>query len=266
VSAGLSSGDEISIMEFLQGRVEPYFDYVRETVREDDEEDAEDPVGRYRAALDPDMGIVYERRKAYEASVALINDSLVELLDLEERKAQAIFPHYFQKYKTDGVEHDIYVGQAMVHDQSFDDVQLENLRLWQLQLMCKQARLAESLLPRMTLPLRTTPLVLVHSSPLTIQFRTEEKQFEVEGSYNIRYEIIKKRIDKSTIRGTGERLTQPGFLSVIYTQDKERDAYVRYMEYLAEKGELAPEIEQLELDDLQGVHGLRALRAPIVLD
>jgi hypothetical protein len=108
--------------------------------------------------------------------------------------------------------------------------------------------------------------VLVHASPLTIHFSTESKQFEVEGSYNIRYEIIKKRIDKATVKGTNERLTQPGQLAVIYTQDKESEEYTRYLEYLREKGFLHGEVESLELDDLQGVHGLRALRAPIVLD
>jgi hypothetical protein len=131
--------------------------------------------------------------------------------------------------------------------------------------MCEKTRIAEALLPQMTVPLQTTPLVLAQSSPLTIQFSPDEKQFAVEGSYNIRYEIIKKRIDKSTIRGTGERLTQPGHLSVIYSHDKEYDEYRHYFAYLADKGYLEPEIEFLELDDLQGVHGLKALRAKVVL-
>ena len=184
----------------------------------------------------------------------------------DEEKAQAIFPHYFEKFKTDGVEHNIYVGQSMTHDKTFDEVQLKNLRLWQLKLMCESARIAEGLVAQMEVPLLTTPLVLAQSSPLTIQFSAEDKQFAVEGSYNIRYEIIKKRIDKSTIHGTGERLTQPGHLSVIYSQDKEYDEYRRYFEYLADKGFVASEIESLELEDLQGVHGLRALRAKIVIN
>ena len=53
---------------------------------------------------------------------------------------------------------------------------------------------------------------------------------------------------------------------MIYTQDKERDEYLRYFEYLADKGQLEPDAETVELDDLQGVHGLRALRAKIVLN
>lgn len=266
VSKGLRSGDEISVIDFLHQRVEPFFDYIREHMPLPVEDGESDAVEGYYANMDPSMRILYKRRKDYEDSVTLINETLGALVDREEEQAQAIFPHYFEKYKTDGVEYNIYIGQAMTRALEFDEVQLKNLRLWQLQLMCKMARRAEELVPDMQVPLRTTPLVLVHASPLTIHFSTESKQFEVEGSYNIRYEIIKKRIDKATVRGASERLTQPGLLAVIYTQDKERDEYQRYFEYLAEKGLVRGEIENLELDDLQGVHGLRALRAAIVLD
>ena len=266
VAKGLNSGDELSVIEFLHTRVEPFFNYVRDSVPLPKNADDRDPVEVYFDHMDPGMGILYKQRKQYEDAVALINDTLVEFVDREQEKAQAIFPHYFEKFKTDGVEHSIYVGQSMTHDQTFDEVQLKNLRLWQLQLMCGSARIAENLVDTMNVKLRTTPLVLAQSSPLTIQFSPEEKQFAVEGSYNIRYEIIKKRIDKATIVGTSERLTQPGKLALIYTQDKEGDEYRRYFEYLAEKGFLRGEVENLELSDLQGVHGLRALRAEIVLD
>ena len=45
----------------------------------------------------------------------------------------------------------------------------------------------------------------------------------------------------------------------------ERDVQLtrRYIEYLQASGYLEPEIEDLELEDLQGVHGLRALRVTI---
>ena len=34
-------------------------------------------------------------------------------LELEEQAAQSIFPHYFEKQKTDGVDHQIYVGASL---------------------------------------------------------------------------------------------------------------------------------------------------------
>ncbi len=235
VGKGLNSGDEISFIEFLQQRVEPFFNYLRET-----SEKYSARIDEYFKEMNPGMGVIYQRRRDYEESVSLLNLSLTSFLDQEEVRAQQIFPHYFEKYRTDGVEYNIYVGESMV-------------------------RMTESLLPQLKVPLNCSPLVLVHSAPLTILFRVDEKRFEVEGTYNIRYEIIKKRIDKSTILGTGKRLTQPGMLSVIYTQDKEWREYLSYFEYLADKGLLDGNIEKHVLEDMQGVHGLRALRAKVIL-
>lgn len=265
VKGGLSSGDEITVIEFLLTRIEPFFHDVRKSTTLPKDERGQDAVDRYLNEMDGSLGILYRKRKQYEHSVSLINSSLATFVEQEQEKAQAIFPHYFEMYKTDGVEHSIYVGESMTQDEGFSQVQLQNLRLWQLTLMCDMVRLADGLVPMMEVPLRTTPLVLVQSSPLTIQFSADEKQFAVEGSYNIRYAIIKQRIDKSTIRGTGERLTQPGQLAVIYSQDKEFEEYERYFEYLVDKGYIEPAFERLELDDLQGVSGLRALRARVVI-
>lgn len=261
VRQGLNSGDEISVIEFLQQRVEPFFKYIRET-----SEVYTDRIDDYFEKMSPGMGIIYQQRRDYEESVALLNHSLSVFLEQEDQQAQIIFPHYFEKYRTDGVEYNIYVGQSMVENRRFEDVQLRNLRVWQLIKMCEMSRMTASLVPQMKVPLSCAPLVLVHSAPLTIQFRVDEKRFEVEGTYNIRYEIIKKRIDKSSILGTGERLTQPGMLSVIYTQDKEWREYFSYFEYLQDKGYIEGEVEHLTLEDLQGVHGLRALRAKLVLN
>lgn len=259
VREGLNSGDEINIIEFLQQRVEPFFNYLRET-----SEKYSCKIDEYFKEMNPGMGVIYQRRRDYEDSVSLLNLSLTAFLDKEEIRAQQIFPHYFEKYRTDGVEYNIYVGESMVRDYKFDDVQLKNLRVWQLIKMCEMVRLTHSLLPQLKVPLTCSPLVLVHSAPLTILFRVDEKRFEAEGTYNIRYEIIKKRIDKSTILDSGERLTQPGMLSVIYTQEKEWREYLSYFEYLADKGFIEGDIEHHVLEDMQGVHGLRALRGKVV--
>ena len=38
-----------------------------------------------------------------------------------------------------------------------------------------------------------------------------------------RYHIVKKRIDKVTVRGTQERVTQPGKIALIYFSQKEAE-------------------------------------------
>ncbi len=111
--------------------------------------------------------------------------------------------------------------------------------------------------------LRVASLILVHSNPMAIKFRMDEKQFDVDGAYNIRYEIIKKRIDKANIKGTEERLTVPGKIAIVYSQDKDALEYIKYINFLQSKNQLG-KIEFLELEDLQGVSGLKALRVEVI--
>jgi hypothetical protein len=86
----------------------------------------------------------------------------------------------------------------------------------------------------------------------------------VEGAYNIRYEMIKKRIDKVHIRHTEERLTQPDKIALIYFNDKDVEDYLPYIHYLQGEKVLDSEVETLELEDLQGLTGLKALRVTVL--
>jgi hypothetical protein len=111
--------------------------------------------------------------------------------------------------------------------------------------------------------LRTTQLILAHSQPLSITFRTEERKFDVDGAYNIRYEIVKKRIDKVRIKDTNERLTQPGKIAIVYSQTKDADEYIEYIEFLQNLNLIKPGVEKYDLEELQGVVGLKALRIEV---
>jgi hypothetical protein len=130
---------------------------------------------------------------------------------------------------------------------------------------CGIALRAEQLRDGLPLPLETAHLVLVQHAPLSIRFRFDEKRFDVDGAYDIRYEIVKKRIDKAVIRGTSERVTQPRRIAIVYTQPGEAQEYRGYIEYLQHLGYLTDDVEKLELDELQGVPGLRALRVAVDL-
>jgi hypothetical protein len=143
---------------------------------------------------------------------------------------------------------------------------LQNLRLWQISSMAEVARITHGLLNSLKVPLRTTQLVLVHSQPISIGFRKDERRFDVEGAYNIRYEMMKKRLDKVHINGTNERLTQPEKIAIVYSNPKEAQEYQEYIFYLQSKDLLKPGIENLELEELQGVRGLKALRVDVNLE
>jgi hypothetical protein len=210
-------------------------------------------------------GTVYRQRRLFEDSVTRVTETISSYLDLEEEAAQSMVPHYFEKRNTDGVDHQIYVGGSLLEDGRFDPLYLKSLRLWQLMVVCGIAARADHLTRELPLPLQVSHLVLVQHTPLSIRFRADEKRFDVDGAYDMRYEIVKKRIDKALVKGTGERLTQPGRIAIVYSQPSEAAEYRGYVDYLHHLGYVAAEVEDLELDELQGVHGLRALRAAVTL-
>ena len=260
IETNLNSGDEVSTIAFLRTHVESLFDHLQTFapgVRE--------RVEAYRAALDPRLGTVYDRRRLFEESVTRIADGISSYLDLEEQTAQTMFPHYFEKQKTDGVDHQIYVGASLLEDGKFDPLYLKSLRIWQLMVTCGVALKANRLKQKLPVPLEVTHLVLVQHTPLSIRFRFDEKRFDVDGAYDIRYEIVKKRIDKALIKGTEERITQPGYVAIVYSHSAEGNEYRGYIEYLRSLGYFTGPVADVELEELQGVHGLRALRVAIDL-
>jgi hypothetical protein len=130
-------------------------------------------------------------------------------------------------------------------------------------MLAKAARITTALEKRLNLPLQTTQLILAHSFPLSISFKRKERKFDVEGAYNIRYEIIKKRIDKVHLKNSEERLTQPGKIAIVYSQQKELNEYLEYIEFLQHEGLLTSHVEHLELEDTQGIIGLKAVRVDV---
>jgi hypothetical protein len=73
------------------------------------------------------FGVVYKRRKSFEESLGMINKMITNHLDEAEVSAQEMFPHYFEKYKTDGVEFTLYLGTSLVKGKTFDSFYLKNL-------------------------------------------------------------------------------------------------------------------------------------------
>jgi hypothetical protein len=258
IESGLTSGDEVTVLEFLRSEIESRLDHLSTYGDE-----AAKAVESYRSALDEKLGVLYRKRRAFDDSVHAINDRIAEYLEAEQERAQAMYPHYFERYLTDGVDYNIYIGASLAKNGDFDPIYLRNLRLWQLMTTCGIVWEMEDLKPDLPMKLETAHLILAQSASLSIRFHDDEKQFDVDGAYNARYEIIKKRIDKATIKETGERLTQPRMIAVVYAQMREAEEYRRYFDYLLAAGFLTGEIEDVVLDDLQGVSGLRALRVKV---
>ena len=258
LTGALTTADELNLNYFLGDKVGNFLLHFRES-----RPDLGSLMDPYIAAMDEERGEAFIHRRGLEDSIQLINKTINEALEQTVPELQASYPSYFEKFRTDGVEYDIYIGQSIAPDRPFDLLYLRNLRLWQLASMTKIARGTHELLPQMEVPLLTTQLIFVHSGSIDISFRKDERRFDVEGGYNIRYQVVKKRIDKVRIRDTGERLTQPGKIAIIYFNEREAEEYEGYIRYLQEKGKLELGIERLELEELQGVSGLRALRVGV---
>lgn len=261
IKKGMGSGDETSVVDFLRKEVEPVFSHLRglgpKVTR---------AIEAYESAMDPHLGTVYRRRKDFEESVSLLNERISTYLDQEEADAQAIFPHYFEKHKTDGVDYLIYIGDSMVEHGGFSEFYVQNLRLWQIMVACGVAWHTEQLKASLKVPLDTAHLILVQNSPMSIRFRFDEKRFDVDGAYDIRHEIVKSRIDKAVVKGRNERLTQPGKIAVVYSQPQEAREIRRYIDYLQSQGYLTGDLESLDVEELPGVQGLKALRIGINLE
>ncbi len=258
LESGLLSNHEFRTSRFLKEEVYPFFIQLKDQKTKIDRE-----LNQYFADLDKDLKIIYNKRRDYEESVQMINRTIGDFLLKEDKKNQEMLPHYFEQRKTDGVEYNIYIGQSLLKGKRFERIHLQNVRLWQLISMCKITRKIEALQKKIPIPLFTAQLILVHSTPLTIRFRMDEKQFDVDGTLNIRYPLLKKRIDKALIEGTGQRLTQKGKVSIVYSEEKDRIEYEKYIEYLLQKGLIKEEVEYLSLGKMQGIQGLKALRVSV---
>jgi hypothetical protein len=261
IDVEVGSADEATVVAFLKREVEPLFSHLRSF-----SPDVLRAIDDYENMLDSRLGTVYRKRKEFEESVSLLNQRISFYLDREEAEAQSVFPHYFEKHQTDGVDYLIYAGASLAEDSSFNEMYLENLRLWQIMVACGIGWLSEQLKGELMVPLDTAHLILVNHAPLSIRFRFDEKRFDVDGAYDIRHEIIKSRIDKAMVKGRGERLTQPGKIAVVYSQPREGREARRHMQFLASSGYLTGDLESLDVEELPGVHGLRALRASIDLE
>jgi hypothetical protein len=254
----LTTADELKLNNFLLGEAGEFLWHLARS-----RPDIQLLIEPYRKATDPETGVAFEYRRNLETSIQQINQAINRHLDAAAEELQRTYPCYFEKFRTDGIEYDIYAGQVISPDRPFDVLYLHNLRLWQLNSMVAIARLTAAL--EMSVPLQTTQLIFVHSAPIDISFRKDERRFDVEGGYNIRYQVVKKRIDKVHVLDTNERLTQPGTIAIIYFDEKEAEEYAGYIRYLQETGSLREPIEYLDLEELQGVSGLRALRVKVQL-
>ncbi|MEH6535053.1 MAG: GAF domain-containing protein [Psychroserpens sp.] len=249
---------EQQISAFIKQDIDPLLGHLLEI------DSLKPQVESYFDSIDDKVNVLYKHRKDYDDTITLINKEMASLLDKKQVEAQAMYPHYFERFKTDGVEHNMYIGESITKEDSFNPIYLYNLRLWQLQVMCEMENSFYLMQSDFPVKLDVASMILVFNQPLSISFRMDEKQFDVDGTYNARYEIVKKRVDKAYIKGTTERVTQKGKISIVYSQKQDEIEYLRYIKFLQSKKCLDDDVEIVELQDLQAVTGLKAIRVSVL--
>ncbi|HTK19684.1 MAG TPA: hypothetical protein VL442_09240 [Mucilaginibacter sp.] len=254
----LKSNDENQIKDYIKRVITPGVEELSSLLPA-----LEKPLDKYRNAVNEKEGLAYSNRLALESSLKSINNALTKYYENAQVKLQKIYPCYFEKFRTDGVEYDIYTGHSISPEHRFTATHLKKFRIWQLKSMIDVCHLTKAMLPKLLRPLRTAPLIFVHSGKINLCFRNDERRFDVEGYYNIRYEVIKKRIDKVRIRKTEERLTQPDKIALVYFNDSDVKDFLDYVSVLQKDGALKNDLEHLELEELQGVSGLKAFRVSV---
>jgi len=250
---------ERQVLSFLRKEIIPLFDHLKAK-----SEPLAHLVAAYNESVEENTGLIYHHRKDYDEAVMAINKKLASLLDAKQSEAQQMYPHYFERFKTDGIEHNLYIGESITKHENFNKVYLYNLRLWQLQVMCEMENSYYQMKEALPVSLDVASMILVFNSSLSLRFRMDEKRFDVDGTYNARYEVVKKRVDKAHVKGTEERITQPGKITIIYSQKSDEKEYLKYISFLQSKKQLDKDVEILRVEDLQGVSGLKAIRVSVL--
>ncbi|QQE64380.1 hypothetical protein GFS31_10600 [Leptolyngbya sp. BL0902] len=249
---------EVTLLRYLQSEVEAHFSYFAQVCPT-----AKDAIDHYRQAMDEEHGCIYSTRAVYDQTISYINNLLRETWNRWQQSMQAITPHYCDLEATDGIDHMIYTGKAI--DPNFTDFQLKALRYEQLRAMCDCARQGLALKQKYNTDMVITHLVLVQVITVDIVHdETTERLFDVRGTRDTRYEIVKKRIDKARDAATQDRITQPGMLTVVYSTTEEWEEYRQYLRYLHREGLVGDAIEEGNVEPLQGVSGLKFGRVEVL--
>jgi hypothetical protein len=251
---------EVRAAEYLNEHLEVYFDYFLQCGPK-----VQEAVEAYRVACENEHNCVYCDRTRYDEMLHLIGTKLQETWAGWQERMQQILPHYCDIECTDGMDHMIYVGKSV--DSRFSQFHLHSLRYEQLRAICDCGRTVFRLQADSHINMELAHLVLVQNTTIDI-FHNEntEKMFDVKGTRDIRYELVKKRIEKAVDKDAQERITQSGMLTVVYSSEDEWEEYEQYLRYLSREGWVESKVQTGMVESLQGVSGLKFARVRILPD
>ncbi|WP_223560456.1 GAF domain-containing protein [Chryseobacterium lathyri] len=259
----IKADTEQRLQRLLREEVHPYLQGKLELKTD---REIKNKIKDYFVQVFAQTDLFYANRKNLDDSITLVNRKLADMLDESQVKAQQIFPHYYERFKSDGVEHNLYIGHNIAPDLSYTSKVVHKLRYWQLKTICSMEREFQTFKKDLPIQLDIASLLFVYNEKIDIRFRMDEKRFDVDGAYNSYYEIVKKRLDKAHVKDSSERITCPGKITIVYFGMENQKEYLEYINKLQKKGILQNDIEFLKVEDLQGITGLLALRVSLTHD
>ncbi|HMP92526.1 MAG TPA: hypothetical protein PKD90_06625 [Phnomibacter sp.] len=253
VADGLDAQEELDCKYFLEQKLGPMLSQYSHSPSLNDESIA--------TANEPKL---HEQTLNLDYSINQLNNSLYELVDTAYQQLASQHPVYLEYLRTDGLELNLYGGAQLSYQLSWSHEAPAQLRLWLLQTLVQAAAIAPQLAHKIPVALQTTQLIIAFGQPISIYFKRPENRFLVDDAFSIGYEVIKKRIEKATLKTTGERLTQPGTIALVFTSQTELAAWLPAIQHLQKQGQLSTRYQLLELNQLQGLSGLLALRLHLI--
>jgi predicted nucleic acid-binding Zn-ribbon protein len=129
----LKGDTERKIQKYLKNNIHPA---LREIQEETLSEKLKHDIHHYFGKISPKSELFYIQRNKLDESITLINRKIADILDEKQTLAQHIFPHFYERFKSDGVEHNLFVGQSISPNQKYSGEIIKELRFWQLETMC----------------------------------------------------------------------------------------------------------------------------------
>ena len=253
---------EVKISEFIKQNIDPLVRMISEQIPQ-----LRHDVVRFESKIDHNLNLFYLSRSEVEASMTHLNKALTRLIDDAQIQAQLSFPHYFEKHVSSGLEYSIYIGKSISPHKNFHMNYVKNLRLWQLVTCCQMAKAAESLRSELPVDLRTGIVLVAQDTPVTIQFNYHERRFEFREPTRSKIKRLREFILQPKPAEEHKLLTSPDALTVLYTENAERDEYLAYFEHMKNLGFLAPKpVEKYEVKNIPDASGVMALRVEISKD
>nr|WP_314496712.1 GAF domain-containing protein [uncultured Chryseobacterium sp.] len=253
----IKADTEQRFQRLLREEIHPYLQGQLEVKRE---ENIKDKIKIYFGQVFSQNDLFYANRKNLDDSITLLNRKLADILDQKQIMAQEIFPHYFERFKSDGVEHNLYIGSNIAPELTYSAKVVHELRYWQLETICTMEHEFHLFKKDLPISLDIASLIFVYNEKIDIRFRMDEKRFDVDGAFNSNFEIIKKRLEKARVKDSDERITCPGKITIVYFGMENQREYLQYINRLQKQDVLKSDVEFLRVEDLQGITGLLAIR------